>query len=66
MEPLSRELHYKPVTGIFVDKSKTVIENLKINTQSSMVLESFISLIDWLICKHDVQHKKHIMFYSMW
>ena len=35
-----------------------------------MVLESFISLIDWLInwliCKYDVQHKKYIMFYSMW
>ena len=34
-----------------------------------MVLESFISLIDWLtdwlICEHDAQHKKH-MFYSVW
>ena len=35
-----------------------------------MVLENFISLIDWLIywliCEHDSQHKKYIMFYWMW
>ena len=35
-----------------------------------MVLESFLSLIDrlidWLICKHDAQHKMNIMFHSMW
>ena len=65
------------MTGIFVDKA--AIENLKINTQSNMVLENFISLIadwlvdwlvdwlsNWLICEHDAQHKKYIIFYSMW
>ena len=39
-----------------------------------MVLENFISLIDWLIDwltdwlirEHDAQHKQYIMFYSMW
>ena len=35
------------MTGNFIDK--TAIENLKINAQSSMVLENFISLIDkWI------------------
>ena len=31
-----------------------------------MVLENFVSLIDWLICEHDAQHKKNTLCSTQW